>query len=195
MYKQLKYYLIAFLSIIIIALLQVKYHFFPWSEEVSNGLQALGVFAALVVSIIALVYAKKEYKNHKKSAETTLICQYMHRYSTDKSIQLVQQYILDAALIDHNTGQIIGFNKDAKDIYVPSIREKELFMHVFEELQLCIDAKMISQSAAIDLFGYYVSVFHQIEEYHSDITDYHNENYWKNYLKFANSIPKGFHLR
>ena len=68
-------------------------------------------------------------------------------------------------------------------------------MHVFEELQLCIDAKMISQSAAIDLFGYYVSVFHQIEEYHSDITDYHNENYWKNYLKFANSIPEGFHLR
>ena len=195
MFKELKYYLICFVSVIIVALLQAKYHFFPWSEEVSNCLQALGVFAALVVSIIALVYAKKEYKNHKKSAETTLICQYMHRYSTDKNIQAVQQYILDAALIDQKTGQIIGFNKDAKDINVPSVREKELFMHVFEELQLCIDAKMISQSTAIDLFGYYVSVFDQIEEYHSDITDYHNENYWKNYLKFANSVPKEFYLR
>ncbi len=188
-------FVVLLLIIIEIAFIGILLYFFPYASEVSSSLQAIGVCGALLISLVALVYAVLEFQHHKKSAATALICQYIQRYANDKNTQLVQQYILETALIDEKTGKIVGFNKEAKPSYTPSIRQKELFMHVFEELQLCIDAKMISQSTAIDLFGYYVSVFHQIEEFHSDITDYYNENFFRNYLKFANSIPEGFHLR
>ena len=183
------------LVIIVVAIIGIVTYFYPCNTDESNRLQAAGVFFASIVSFIALVYAIMEYAQHKKAARTTLICQYMNRYSTDKNAQAVQQYILDAGLTDKKTGRIIGFNSDAKVKHVPTVRQMELFMHLIEELQLCIDEKMISKDTAIKLFGYYVCVFHRIPEFHKDITDYEEEEYWHYYLKFANSIPEDFHLR
>ena len=71
--------------------------------------------------------------------------------------------------------------------------EKEIFMHFFEEIQLLIDKGMVDKDVIIDLIGYYAGVFHRIEEFHADITDYDNEDYWKYYLKFVKSIPDKFY--
>ena len=189
-------YVLIFIAIVIVLLaIAVPTYFFPYDSNVSSSLQAIGVCGALLISIIALIYAVMEYRQHKKAAETTLICQYIQRYANDKNTQVMEKYILEAALIDEKTGQIIGFNKNAKVSYTPSIYEKEMYMHIFEELQLCIEAKMIPHSVALNLFGYYLSVFHQIEEFHSDITDYNNRNYFEYYLKFAESIPPKFYLK
>ena len=187
-------YVLIFLAIVIV-LIAIPTYFFPYDTKVSSSLQAIGVCGALLISIVALIYAVMEYRQHKKVAETTLICQYIQRYANDRNTQVMEKYMLEAAQIDEKTGQIIGFNKDAKVSYTPSIYEKEMYMHIFEELQLCIDAKMIPLSVAHNLFGYYLSVFHQIEEFHSDITDYNNKNYFEYYLKFANSLPPKFYLK
>ena len=58
----------------------------PISTEWSNFLQAIAVTLALLVSGVALYYAKKEYDHHKKSEKTALLCQYLHRYSSDPII-------------------------------------------------------------------------------------------------------------
>ena len=181
-----------FTFIFVAILLGLLYYFIPLEPNVSNSLQAIGVFGALVISAIALFYAIKEYRQHKKAAETSLICQYMHRYATDENVQKIKKYILEKGLKDEN-GYIVGFD-DKAVTNEPTILEKEQFMMVFEELQQCIDAKMIPLDTAIELFGYYVSVFHRIEKFHSDITDYDNEKFWNYYLKFANSIKPDFHL-
>ena len=52
---------------------------------------------------------------------------------------------------------------------------------------------MIDKDVVIDLIGYYIGIFHRIKEYHSDITDYNEERYWKYYLKFVRSIPDNFY--
>ena len=187
--------LLLFIIIIIaVPVIILVSQYFPYDTVESNRLQAAGVVCASIVSCIALVYAIMEYSQHKNASETTLICQYMHRYATDVNVQKIKQYILEKGLKDEN-GYIVGFDEKAETSYEPTVLEKEQFMMVFEELQQCIDAKMIPLRKAIELFGYYVSVFHRIEKFHLGITDYDNEKFWRYYLKFANSIDKDFHLK
>ena len=181
--------------LVIVLFIGILFCFIPFDNEVSNSIQAIGVCGALLLSLIASVYAAMEFQHHKKATKTALICRFIQRYANDNNAKNIEQYILEAALIDQKTGKIIGYNKDAELSHIPTIREKERFMHIFEELQLYIDSKMIPLPTAIDIFGYYVSVFDQIEEFHSDITDYNNENFWKNYIKFTSKIPKGFYLQ
>lgn len=191
----MKKYIYIFLFVIIVLLISgLLYFFIPMESNISNSLQAIGVFGALIISIIALVCAIMEFIQHKKEARTTLICQYMHRYATDENVQKIKQYIHEKSRKDED-GYIEGFDDNAKTTYEPTSLEKEQFMLVFEELQLCIDANMIPLKKAIDIFGYYVSVFHYIPKFHSGVTDYEDENYWKHYLKFANSIQEDFYRK
>ncbi len=163
----------------------------PFSDNWSNNLQALAVVGAFVLSIVALYYAKKEYDYHKMSKEKELLCKYLERYADAPYIKKVEEYICEVALMDEDEN-IIGFDKNKTPSYKPSIWEKEMFMHFFEELQIFINNKMLDKNEIIDLIGYYAGIFHKFSEYHSDITDYEDERYWKYYLQFVRSIPEDF---
>lgn len=165
---------------------------FPISPEWSNFIQAIAVTLALLVSGIALYYAKKEYDHHKKSEKTALLCQYLQRYANDPYVKKIEDYILDTVLLDDNEN-IIGFDKRKTSNNIPTLWEKEMFMHFFEEIQLLIDDKMIEKDVIVDLIGYYIGIFHRVKEYHQDITDYDDERYWKYYLRFVRSIPDDFY--
>ena len=187
--RRLPHGLLTFLIIIfVMMLLFVFYLVAPLTNEWSNSLQAFTVIAALLTSVLALWYAKKEYEYHKKCERTTLLCHYLDRYANTETIRKVICYILDTALLDEK-GNIVGIDPDKHSDSVPTLREKELFMHFFEEIQLQINNEMIDKSDAFDLMGYYCGIFHRIEGYHRDVTDYNDERYWKYYLQFARSIP------
>lgn len=164
-----------------------------------QSLEAIAVTGASIVSILALWYARKEFEHHKKNDRTTLLCQYLHRYATDENIKKVIDYINDTALLDAD-GDIIGLDnkklkelaKKSKSSSLPTQREKEMFMHFYEELQMLIDSNMLEDTVTIDLLGYYCGKFHNIKEYHQDITDYDNKNYWERYLRLANSSYEHF---
>ena len=175
--------------LIVISAIEVA---FPFEEKWSNTIEAIAVTGALLVSGFALFYAQKEYDQHKKSEKIALLCQYLHRFANDSNIKKVEDYILDTALLDEKK-DIIGFDKSKKPHYTPTIWEKEMFMHFFEEIELLIEGKMIDRNDAVDLMGYYGGVFHRIKEFHEDITDYYEEDYWKYYLKFVNNIPDDFY--
>lgn len=160
----------------------------PLTNEWSGSLQAFAVVGALLISLFALIYAKKEYEYHKKCERTTLLCTYLDRYANTETIRKVICYILDTAVLDEK-GNIVGMDPDKPSDSVPMLREKELFMHFFEEIQLQINNGMIDKNDAFDLMGYYCGIFHRVEGYHRDITDYDDERYWKYYLQFARSIP------
>lgn len=156
-------------------------------------LEAFSVTGAFIVSSIALVYAIREFEHHKNNDRTVLLCQYLHRYATDENIKNVLDYINNTALFDADDN-IIGVNDEIFSNYQnpPTLREKEMFMHFFEEVQMLINSKIIKGEDAIDLLGYYCGVFHKIKEYHQDITDYDDEKYWKKYLKFAKDSSEYF---
>ena len=165
---------------------------FPFKEEWSNTIEAIAVTGALLVSGFALFYAKKEYDHHKKSERIVLLCQYLHRYANDPNIKKVEDYILESALLDEQK-DIVGFDKSKIPSSVPTIWEKEMFMHFFEEIELLIEGEMIDRDDVIDLIGFYGGVFHRVQEFHDDISDYKEEDYWKYYLKFVKSIPDSFY--
>ncbi len=157
-----------------------------------QALEAFSVTGALCVSGVALWYAKKELEHHKKNDKTNLLCQYLHRYANDKFITRIVCYINDVALLDES-GNIIGFDSNKEIKCPPTQREKEMFMHFYEEIQMLIESDMMEKSTAIDLMGYYCGIFHRIKEFHQDLTDYYDERYWKKYLTFANSIPDDYY--
>ena len=176
------------LIFIVVLIISFSFYFIPFDEEWSYSLQTIAVILALFVSSVALWYARKEYNQHKKSEKTALLCQYLQRYSNDLNIKKVEEYILNTALLDGDKN-IVGYDNNKKTDYIPTIREKEMFMHFFEEIQLLIDDDKIDREVVIDLIGYYVGIFHRIKEFHQNITDYEDERYWKYYLKFVKSIP------
>lgn len=164
----------------------------PFDTRWSNSIEALAVSIALIISAGALYYAKREYEHNKKSERTALLCQYFQRYANDPYIKKIEDYILETALLDKED-RIIGYDNSKTPSYTPTVWEKEMFMHFFEEIQLLIDENMIDKDVLIALIGYYVGLFHRIEDFHSDITDYNDERYWKYYLKFVRSIPEDFY--
>lgn len=187
-------YLNTIVVVVVIIALIILYSYgkIPTAQNWSNFIEAVSVALALFVSYRALIYAKKEYTHHKKSEKTTLLCQYLQRYSNDPYVKKSEYYIMECALLDEE-GDIIGFDKTKEATNPPSIWEKEMFMHFFEEIQLLIDDDMIDREVIIDLIGYYVGIFHRIPEFHQDIRDYEDERYWKYYLKFVRSIPDDFY--
>lgn len=159
-------------------------------------LEAFSVTGAFCVSGLALCYAILEFEHHKKNDKTTLLCQYLHRYATDDNIKQIIEYVNNTASLDKN-GNIIGIDNNklaefSKSFSLPTQREKEMFMHFYEELQMLIDCNMVEGDVAIDLLGYYCGIFHRIKEFHQDITDYDDEKYWEKYLRFAKSSSDYF---
>ena len=138
------------LALICVTLLCIIVWTGPFDTRWSNSIEALAVSIALFISGGALFYAKREYEHNKKSERTALLCQYLQRYSNDPCIKKMEEYIMETALLDENE-VIIGFDKSKVPSIQPSLWEKEMFMHFFEEIQLLIDDNMINKDVVTEI--------------------------------------------
>lgn len=129
-----------------------------------------------------ILYAVKEYKLHKKTERTTLLCQYHQRYMSDSNIEAVIRYILRVGIVDDN-GYLIGYDSSKNSDLDPGIYEKERFMRFFEELELQLEEGNLEESVVCKFFSYYALVFDRIVEFHQDITDYYDPC-WLYFHKF-----------
>ena len=164
----------------------------PFDEKWSNTIEAIAVTGALLVSGIALWYAKNEYDDHKKSERTKILCKYLQWYDSNPVISKMTDYILEMAKLDKD-GNIIGIDKSKTPKTIPSLRDKEIFMHFFEQLEMHIENNMLNRKEVNDHFCYYAGIFHKFPEFHEDITDYDNDNFWHYYHSFVDNIPKDFY--
>lgn len=151
----------------------------------SNFLTSIISFGTLLVALFSALYVKKEYDKHIEEERTKLLCEYNHRYSVDKHIECVIEWMLQIAIMDES-GNIIGVNRQIKNI-PPNIHQKEMFMRFFEELQLQIEKRKLNKQDVKKLFSYYALVFDKIEEYHCDITDY-NKIEWETFRNFVKQM-------
>jgi len=164
----------------------------PFEEKWSNTIEAISVTIALIISIVALIYAVMEYNQYKNSEKTNLLCQYLHRYAKDPSIMKITDYILQTAELDEN-GNIIGFDKTKTPETVPSVRDKEGFMSFFEQMELHIENNMLDRDNVNDLMCFYAGIFDKYKEFRTDITDYNKDKYWEHFHAFVKGIPKDFY--
>jgi len=158
-----------------------------WTE-ITQAFAALGTF---LVSCIAICYAYKEYKLHLDINRTAMLTKYLERFTKDENIKAVTAYIIAKSKTDEK-GNITGFDNE-KQVESPSVNQKEMFMHFFEEIQLLVERKVVNADDTIELTGYYAGIFHRIKEFREDVTDYDNKQFWNYYLNFVNSIPDSFY--
>ena len=108
----------------------------------SDILSALVSLGTLIVAGYSAWYAQKEYNKHLEEERTKLLCEYNHRYSTDKYVECVIEWMLQIAIMSED-GNIKGVNRQIKNS-PPNIHQKEMFMRFFEELQLQIISDTIN---------------------------------------------------
>jgi len=184
-----------FVSFVFLALVVVV--FLAFIEVQCNGnmsffeacLQAISDYGTVYVTSAALYYAMKEYGQHKAEQKTALLCDYLHRYVDDPNVAKVTKYILDYGKTN-DKGEIVSLKKWKPSLNTPSIYEKEIFMRLFEEIQIHLDKELLDKETVYDELAYYALVFDDINEFHEDITDYDDEEIWENYHKFIKGMKE-----
>jgi hypothetical protein len=153
-------------------------------------LTALATLGALLVAGVSLCYAKKQYEKHQEEERTKLLCEYNQRYSTDKNVECVIEWMLKTAIMGKD-GRIEKVNRYT-NTEAPSVHQKEMFMRFFEELHMQISKNKLDKHEVFNLFSYYALVFDKFEEYRLDITDYNNGE-WKSFRDFVEQMKRYKH--
>lgn len=120
-----------------------------WNEVIetfATSTSALVASLSLVVAILAVWHAYKEYKRALKNKQSEVLAQYNERYSNDDSIRKVIEYIT--------------YSNDDK----PTVYDKEMFLRFFEELELMIERGYLSIDIVGDMFAYYFLVIWHCKE-------------------------------
>jgi hypothetical protein len=95
---------------------------------------------SLILAIVALLLARKEYNSHKMTEYNKLFSQLNRRYEKNENMQTVVKYLRD--------------KEPSNDI--PSLYQFEVFLRFFEELGLYMKAGSLNSDDVDDFFGYYL---------------------------------------
>ena len=139
-----------------------------------NHIQSAVKIGTFVVTFLGGCYAVFKYRNHLQEEKRKVLCEYNQRYSTDKNIEAVIEWMVQVAKTDEKTGEIKGVNKDIKTV-PPSIHKKEMFMRFFEELNIRLEKNDMNTDEVYSLFAYYALKFDNYWDFRLDIKDYKNE--------------------
>lgn len=152
-------------------------------------IQSFAELGSFLVALSGGLYAIHQYSNHLEEEKRKVLCEYNQRYSSDKNIEKVVEWMLLIAKTDEKTGEIIGVNDEVKSIS-PGIYKKELFMRFFEEINLRIEKGDMNADEVYKLFAYYAMKFDNHPDFRSDIIDYKNESELKALSKSERNIFK-----
>ena len=172
--------------------------------DVNAGtMQAIAEWGSFIVALCGGLYAVCQYNNHLKEEKRKMLCEYNKRYSSDKNIEKVVEWMLLIARTDDDTGEIIGVKQNIKCI-PPSIYTKEMFMRFFEEINLRIEKGDMNADEVYKLFAYYAMKFDEYPGFRLDIKDYKkeselegnsedvnkNKDYWVDFRSFIEKMKK-----
>lgn len=185
--------------LIVIAIVLTILHYFDIKPNCSGSIAEWGAF---IVALIGVVYAAHQYQNHLKEEQRRVLCEYNQRYSTDKNIEIVVEWMLQVAKTNEETGEIEGVNRNVKQIS-PGIHKKEMFMRFFEELNLRLEHNDMNIDEVYNLFAYYALKFDKYWDFRLDIKDYKNslelrgmhevdkkkyKDYWNGFRSFIDKM-------
>ena len=153
----------------------------------SEALSALGTIITAIIAGFALFYSIKEYRNHRLQAKVTVLSKYNERYSSSPEIKNVIKYLIAREEYDKNPKLLSNKAKLRESIVNSPVRDREMFMRFFGELQAAINADLIDKEYAKVMFGYYAVAANKLGE--KFVPDYH-EVYWTLFRNFAESMSE-----
>lgn len=145
---------------------------------------ALATVITVIISYMALSYARKEYEAHKQKEESEALSSFNERYCTDEYIANVLNFLIDLSKCKELHGVetcLITENNP------PSVNDKEMFMRFFEELQYAIEQKRLSKQIVYDMFAYYALEVDKMGE--KFVEDYHHSS-WIRFRRFVKEMKQ-----
>ena len=151
------------------------------------GIDLLFKFATLIVALLGLLKAFCEYEDHLKRQKTQYLLDFGKKYTEDKEIKEVVHFLEkledDNMYCSEKMKENMTYTEDAINIH--SI---EMYMRFIEELELLIRSGSVTESAALNLFGYYTTI---LDKYNSRWpTLNYGEKYWNVYRSFVKRVKK-----
>lgn len=150
------------------------------SCNISQFLICLGTIAMPLIAMVALWYSRREYKNHREQTRISVLGQYNERYSTSPEINRVIAFLIDKT--NNNSACV---QETDKELAAATIRDRELFMRFFGELQIAIRKGLVDQKYAKVMFGYYAV---EAANLGKEFVDDYDEPYWSLFREFAESM-------
>ena len=175
-YTIVYYSIIIFFIIITIVACSCSIKLFYPKLELGSCAEILTAIIALFASIITY----NEYMSTKDTKQAQVLSEYNKRYSEDPNIVKVVKYLNYI----HENGTINNPHREK-----PSNYEVEMFMRFFEELELQIQKKRLSEKDVCNLFTYYAHFLSLTENKELreflGITEDDYKNNWEGFIKIA----------
>lgn len=165
------------------------------SGEPYNIVADVSELISAFIAALALVAAWTEYKKNQDSSEAQTLSYFNERYSNDISIRRVVKWCLYN--MPNGNEEIVRPNNYNID---NMLYEKEMFMRFFEELELSLEKKNLTDEQAVfDTFAYYALRVSRFKDFVYGYT-FHvkgvfqynkaNETEWKYFEKFIHRMSK-----
>lgn len=152
-------------------------------DYIKIGLDVLLV----IITGWAFIYARKEYRLHRKREKAETIARFNERYSNDKNIEAVVKL-----LMNEKNGE-----EKAKDgLRDKSLNyQKEMFLRFFEELQIFMEAGSLDTKLVYDTFAHYaLKAFEKGTGFYEELTSEKlsevSKGDWYRFGKFINEMKK-----
>lgn len=146
-------------------------------EIIKNATEPKAV--EILLSLLSILWIIKEYYAYKRREEANVLSSFNQRYSTDKNIQAVVEYLMMYEDIRNKKGFTYPMPS-------PTPFQKELFLRFFEELQIAIENKSLPKDKAYDMFAHYALEADKELNFVADIKD----DCWKRFHSFINEMKK-----
>lgn len=132
---------------------------------------------AVVLASLTMMTTINEYLAHRERIKSEVLGQYNERYSKDKHVNKVVDYII------HYLDRKNTFN-------LPSTHNAEMFMRFFEEMEIQIVKERLDEHQVYSLFAYYAIKFGEDERLRliMGICDYDDSRTWKHFKEFVNRM-------
>ena len=153
------------------------------SISITEFCSLIGTLTAVTTAFIAIC----RYEEYTRKERIHYLLDFGNKYISDPEIKEVVRFLEE--LEDNNLYKKESLKSDnTYEEKVLSIHSIEMYMRFIEELELLIREKAISESAALNLFGYYTTI---LDKYHGRWPQLQYEkDFWNIYRSFVDKAKK-----
>ena len=150
------------------------------SSICSESLDLISKLGATIVGLLGLLIAFLEYENYLKRQKIQYLLDFGKKY-TEENITNTVKFL--EQLEDNHMYCCDKMENSAYTETAINIHCVEMYMRFIEELELLIRSGSVSESAALNLFGYYTIILDKFNTRWPTLG--YNNKYWNVYRSFV----------
>ena len=145
-----------------------------FSNETSYTIASMSLFVSIIALIITNYFTVENAIELRSYNKKSLFCNYCARFSNDKDVIKVAEWLLNITELDSNGCIKEVYPKKKKDdkgktITMPTRFEKQRFLDFLTEISIMIKSDLLEKDVVRDYFSLYASIFNKVQQTDANI--------------------------